>query len=63
MKPHSDQQFAAEINRRRASLQQVTGTTPPPSTADEVVKLVELHKSGALSDEEFAAAKRKALGV
>ncbi len=33
------------------------------STADEVAKLVELHKSGSLSDDEFAAAKRKALGA
>lgn len=55
------EKFAAEINRLRASLQQVAG--PTLSTADEVAKLVELHKSGALSDEEFAAAKRKALGV
>jgi hypothetical protein len=53
------EKFAAEINRRRTSLQ--AGTTL--STADEVAKLVELHKSGSLSDEEFAAAKRKVLGA
>jgi hypothetical protein len=47
------EKFAAEINRRRASLQ--AGTML--STADEVAKLVELHKSGALSDVEFAVAQ------
>jgi hypothetical protein len=53
------EKFAAEINRRRASLE--AGSAP--SAADEIAKLVELHKSGALSDEEFAAAKRKAIAV
>lgn len=32
-----------------------------PSTTDELHKLAELHKSGHLSDEEFAALKAKAL--
>ena len=32
------------------------------SSADELAKLAELHRSGALSDEEFAAAKRGVLG-
>ena len=31
--------------------------------ADEIAKLAELHSSGALTDEEFAAAKAKALGT
>jgi hypothetical protein len=55
------EEFAAEINRRRASIRQ--GAAGALSTADELERLVELHKSGALSDEEFAAAKRKALGA
>lgn len=55
------QEFAAEINRRRAGPQQVAKAAH--STAVELEKLVELHKSGSLSDEEFAAAKRKALGA
>ena len=54
------EKFAAEINRAPSSASR-SGTMF--STADEVAKLVELHKSGSLSDEEFAAAKRKALGV
>jgi hypothetical protein len=53
------EKFAAEINRLRASLEPAS----MPSTADEIAKLVELHKRGALSDEEFAAAKRKAIGA
>lgn len=41
--------------------------TPPSSaptdTAGEVERLAQLHASGALTDEEFAAAKAKALGL
>ena len=36
---------------------------PPMDPADEVEHLAQLHSSGALSDEEFAAAKAKALGI
>jgi hypothetical protein len=36
---------------------------PPPDTADEIEHLAQLHASGALTDEEFAAAKAKALGT
>ena len=35
---------------------------PPADTADEIEHLAQLHASGALTDEEFAAAKAKALG-
>ncbi len=35
---------------------------PPVDPADEIEHLAQLHASGALSDEEFAAAKAKALG-
>ena len=35
---------------------------PPVDPADELEHLAQLHTSGALSDEEFAAAKAKALG-
>ena len=35
---------------------------PPPDTADQIEHLAQLHASGALTDEEFAAAKAKALG-
>ena len=36
---------------------------PPPDTADEIEHFAQLHASGALTDEEFAAAKAKALGT
>jgi len=35
---------------------------PPADTADEIEHLAQLHASGALTDEEFAAAKAKAIG-
>lgn len=38
------------------------GAGGPPSSADELAELAELHTSGALDDEEYAAAKAKLLG-
>jgi hypothetical protein len=35
---------------------------PPANPADEIEHLAQLHTSGALSDDEFAAAKAKVLG-
>lgn len=35
----------------------------PASTAEGLARLVELHDAGKLTDEEFAAAKRQALGL
>jgi hypothetical protein len=35
---------------------------PPADTADQIEHLAQLHASGALTDEEFAAAKAQALG-
>ena len=36
---------------------------PPADAADQIEHLAQLHASGALTDEEFAAAKAKALGI
>jgi len=36
---------------------------PPADPADEIEHLAQLHASGALTDDEFAAAKAKALGT
>jgi Short C-terminal domain len=36
---------------------------PPADPADEIEHLAQLHSSGALSDEEFTAAKAKILGT
>ncbi len=49
-----------EARRRRRRL------PPRPAgadEADEIQRLAELHASGALTDEEFAAAKAKILGI
>jgi hypothetical protein len=48
--------------------QSLMQAAPPPgagpaSAADQLSKLAELHKQGALTDEEFAAAKAKILGT
>ena len=36
---------------------------PADPTTQKINELVQLHASGALTDEEFAAAKAKALGI
>ena len=44
--------------------QEQTASAPPPADpADEIEHLAQLHESGALTDEEFAAAKAKILGT
>jgi hypothetical protein len=44
--------------------QEETAYAPPPADpADEIEHLAKLHESGALTDEEFAAAKAKTLGT
>lgn len=35
----------------------------PASTSGELTQLTKLHEQGALTDEEFAAAKKKVLGI
>jgi len=48
----------------QAPAQAQTAYAPPPSDpADEIEHLAQLHSSGALTDEEFAAAKAKILGT
>jgi hypothetical protein len=41
---------------------QADAVPPPADPADEIEHLAQLHDSGALSDDEFAAAKAKILG-
>ena len=36
---------------------------PPANPADQIEHLAQLHASGAMTDEEFAAAKAKVLGT
>ncbi len=47
-----------------AEEQEQTASAPPPADpADEIEHLAQLHQSGTLTDEEFAAAKAKILGT
>lgn len=39
------------------------GDAPAPSGAEEVARLAELHAAGHLTDDEFSAAKARALGL
>jgi hypothetical protein len=58
----SDQGPAEE--QAPAEGQEQTAYAPPPADpADELEHLAQLHQSGALTDEEFAAAKAKILGT
>ncbi len=46
--------------------QQTVAPAPPPSPptpTDDLVKLAELHRDGTLTDDEFATAKARLLGV
>ena len=64
---HEDKKYAEE---QQATAQapadddqdQAQYAPPPADPADEIEHLAQLHASGALTDEEFAAAKAKALG-
>lgn len=60
---NQQQKFAAQD---AAAAQAAAPTAPAASDEDpmaQVQKLAELHKQGILTDEEFAAAKAKALGI
>jgi len=52
-----------------ASAQEYAPAPPPPvpasvpSDTDELQRLADMHAAGALTDDEFAAAKAKLLGV
>ncbi len=49
-----------------AQAQALRAAAPPPAgddVSDQLHKLAELHASGVLTDDEFAAAKRKVLGA
>jgi len=61
-------QQEANQNAQISELQQAAVPPPPPAVDEndplvKVQKLADLHAAGALTDEEFAAAKAKALGI
>lgn len=58
----------AVVAAARRVIEQMTASSPAPETSsgvgvDDLTKLAELHAAGVLTDEEFAAAKAKALGL
>jgi hypothetical protein len=60
MHEHAVQQAKAQDAAAREYIQSVSGGSK--SAADEVARLAELRDKGVLTDEEFQAAKAKALG-
>jgi len=57
-----------EHGAQEAEAQAPAAAPPPPAapqdpTAGKITELAQLHSSGALTDDEFAAAKAKALGI
>lgn len=57
-----DPKFVEAINKARMASAAPAPTAPTAaSTADELSKLASLHASGVLTDEEFAAAKKRLL--
>ena len=63
MAHHASQQAAEQQTPADDSQDQAQYAPPPADPADEIEHLAQLHASGALTDEEFAAAKAKALGT
>jgi membrane protease subunit (stomatin/prohibitin family) len=58
----------AQQQAQEAAYQQQAAYAPPPPppedpTMAQLEKLAQLHNQGVLSDDEFAAAKAKALGI
>ncbi len=58
--PADDQQDQAPADDGQDQAQYAP---PPADPADEIEHLAQLHTSGVLTDEEFAAAKAKILGT
>ena len=64
MQAQAQQQAAVEQAKQQGAAE-ARGISAPAPTRDlttELQNLAELHTSGVLTDEEFAAAKRKVLG-
>ena len=62
-----DQKYAAQEQEQYERPSNAPAAAPPAPEQDEQVaklqELAQLHKQGVLSDEEFAAAKAKVLGI
>jgi hypothetical protein len=64
MTEHAQEAAQAQADAQRAYVQSAVAAAPaagPSSTADELARLADLNKSGAITDAEFAQLKAKAL--
>ena len=58
------QQAPADTRKQAPPAPEPAQYAPPPADpADQIEHLAQLHASGAMTDEEFAAAKAKVLGT
>ena len=62
MQSQAQQQAAVEQARQEGAAH-AQAAPPAKDTTAELQKLADLHKQGVLTDEEFAAAKKKLLGL
>ena len=63
-KAQAQQQMQAQQAQQQAAAAQAQAAAPATKdTAAELQKLADLHKQGVLTDEEFAAMKKKLLGL
>jgi type VI protein secretion system component VasK len=57
-----ERQMKHAADQDQAARQYIQDAAAPASSADELAKLAQLHKDGALTDQEYAAQKAKVLG-
>jgi hypothetical protein len=63
-KRHAQDEYDQAPVEAPAALPQDAQYAPPPADpADQIEHLAQLHSSGVLTDEEFATAKAKVLGI
>ncbi len=55
--------YEVQQAQQQAQQAQQAAAAPSANVTDELKRLADLHASGVLSDDEFAAAKKKLLGL
>jgi len=63
MQAQAQQQAAVEQAKHEGAAQAQAAAPATKDTTAELQKLADLHKQGVLTDEEFAAMKKKILGL
>jgi membrane protease subunit (stomatin/prohibitin family) len=58
-----EQQAQLQDAQQQAAAAQQQAAAPATDTTAELTKLADLHAQGVLTDEEFAASKKKLLGI